>query len=72
MAQVTVNCCPTWAFDIMVRSVLVDGRRTLGNCDFWVDADGPWADVLSYSIPTSRWEGVGDALAQALLEQMKG
>lgn len=61
--------CPFAAFEAFIRSVLVDGRRTLGNVHFWVDAEGPWADTLSYSIPTSGWEGVGDALTKALLEQ---
>lgn len=27
----------------------------LGNIEFWIDATGPWAGVLSFSIPTSKW-----------------
>jgi len=28
----------------------------LGNVEFWIDADGPWAGKLSFSIPTSQWD----------------
>lgn len=27
----------------------------LGNVEFWIDATGPWAGVLSFSIPTPQW-----------------
>jgi hypothetical protein len=54
------------SFDELVRAVLVEGRRNLGNVEFWVDADGPWAGSLSYSLPTNQWVGVGKDLSEAV------
>jgi hypothetical protein len=36
----------------------------LGNVEFWIDATGPWAGVLSFSIPTGRWDVL--AIAQSV------
>jgi hypothetical protein len=33
-------------------------RVTLGNVEFWIDADGPWVGQLSYSIPANEWDRV--------------
>lgn len=38
----------------------------LGNVEFWIDVDGPWAGVLSFSVPTGKWNV--QALAQSVLE----
>lgn len=38
----------------------------LGNVEFWIDADGPWAGVLAYSTPTGRWDVL--AISQSVLE----
>ncbi len=49
-------------FSAMVRSICPVGGQTdeygirLGNVEFWIDADGPWAGQLSFSIPTSYWD----------------
>jgi hypothetical protein len=29
---------------------------TLGNVEFWIDKDGPWKNLLAYSIPTAYWD----------------
>lgn len=46
----------------------------LGNVEFWIDADGPWAGKLSFSIPTSQWnkEAVSRDLQAKLAEAGKG
>lgn len=43
-------------FDAMVRGVMVDNRIVLGNVEFWVDAEGPWAGKLSFDKPNSEWD----------------
>jgi hypothetical protein len=60
------------AFDAMMRLVCPVGGNAdeygirLGNVEFWIDADGPWANQLSFSIPTSQWVGVAADLAKAM------
>ena len=27
----------------------------LGNVEFWIDSAGPWAGVLSFSVPSNAW-----------------
>ena len=61
-------------FNAMVRSICPIGGKPdeygirLGNVEFWIDADGPWANRLSFSIPTSQWDTkqVSADLAKAL------
>jgi hypothetical protein len=38
----------------------------LGNVEFWIDADGPWKDQLSYSPDTPKWDtkAMGESVAQ--------
>lgn len=49
-------------FETLVRSICPVGGNVdeygvrLGNVEFWIDADGPWAGQLSHSIPTSQWD----------------
>lgn len=38
----------------------------LGNVEFWIDANGPWAGVLSFSAPTGKWNV--QAIAQSVAE----
>lgn len=62
------------AFDVMVRKVCPVGGNPdeygirLGNVEFWIDAEGPWAGKLSFSIPTSQWDTkrITDDLVRAL------
>jgi hypothetical protein len=56
--------CDPWVIHSLVRAVMVDGKVKLGNVEFWLDED-----ALCYSIPNSKWDGVGDALAHALLKK---
>jgi hypothetical protein len=53
-------------FEHLVKGVMQDNKVKLGNVDFWVDETGPWAGALSYSVPTSQWRGVADALTAAI------
>lgn len=49
-------------FEAMVRSICPVGGSPdeygvrLGNVEFWIDSEGPWAGKLSHSIPTSQWD----------------
>lgn len=49
-------------FEAMVRSICPIGGRSdeygvrLGNVEFWIDSEGPWAGQLSHSISTSQWD----------------
>lgn len=38
----------------------------LGNVEFWIDPNGPWAGQLSFSIPTGQWSpnAMGESVAQ--------
>lgn len=38
----------------------------LGNVEFWIDTNGPWAGVLSYSLPTGQWDVL--KISQSVLE----
>jgi len=33
-----------------------ENASRIGNVEFWIDADGPWANKLSFSIPPSQWD----------------
>jgi hypothetical protein len=39
-----------------LNAPVADYGIRLGNVEFWIDADGPWAGKLSFSIPTSQWD----------------
>lgn len=48
---------PLEPFENAVKSVIPAGQTvTLGNVDFWVDSEGPWADQLSFSLPINAWD----------------
>lgn len=65
MDDLTIQSYET--FKRLVLRVLEDKKSvTLGNVEFWVDVDGPWAGQLSYLCPTPRWKGVAEALTEAL------
>lgn len=63
-------------FEAMVRFVCPVGGNPdeygvrLGNVEFWIDSEGPWAGKLSHSIPTSQWDSakVSSDLTAKLVE----
>lgn len=43
-------------FEQMVKDAMVNGRVHLGNVEFWIDSDGPWAGQLSFDKPSNLWD----------------
>ncbi len=44
----------------------------LGNIEVWIDPSGPWAGVISYSLPTSQWDKGAVSADLAALVTAKG
>lgn len=73
MPPVTIHA-PHAPFAALVRRIMQPGGVRLGNVEFWVDDDGPWAGRLSYDTPTDRWDvpAITDDLSTRLTLQKGG